>query len=306
MTSIKTESTPQKDFTTMKMKEALWNKTTKMMIIVYGLLIIFEHWEFIYLRTDETFIGDNIFTKLLCIAAIIIVAAIFKYKPADIGFKNKELAKNIAAGLALGIGTFAVSYAVEILINYMNGNPVSLKFYITNFGLNGATNVMTMTLPALLICISGNIINVLAEEGLFRGIFLKTCTEQYGFKAANWIQAFLFGCWHIVSVTLLIHDGLIGMGTAVIYVIGYVVLAGILALEWGTCVSMSGILWIGLSEHFFNNFIGNTLHVVSETGEADELQLARIVLSNVLSLVVVLLIARHKKRAAESSADTAA
>lgn len=74
---------------------------------------------------------------------------------------------------------------------------------------------------------------------------------------------------------------------AVIFAIGYVVLAGILGIEWGTCVNMTGVLWIGIAEHYFNNFIGNILHVVSSSG-TDELQIVRIVLSNVLSLVIVL------------------
>ncbi|MCR5763338.1 MAG: hypothetical protein K6G00_08150 [Treponema sp.] len=93
-----------------------------------------------------------------------------------------------------------------------------------------------------------------------------------------------------------VYDGQMSVGQAVIFAVGYVVLAGILALEWGTCVSMTDVLWVGLSEHFFNNFIGNFLHVVSNTGN-DEFQIIRIVLSNFLSLGIVLFI---KKRRNES------
>ncbi|MET3743107.1 putative membrane protein [Faecalicatena orotica] len=83
--------------------------------------------------------------------------------------------------------------------------------------------------------------------------------------------------------------------TAVVMAVGYVILAGILGLEWGLCVSLTGTLWVGISEHFFNNFIGNTLHVVTESG-TDELQIARIVLSNILSLTIVLIVNRYKKK----------
>ena len=92
-----------------------------------------------------------------------------------------------------------------------------------------------------------------------------------------------------------VYDGQMSIGQAVIFAVGYVVLAGILALEWGTCVSMTGVLWVGLSEHFFNNFIGNFLHVVSNTG-TDELQIIRIVLSNFLSLGIVLLINKKSRK----------
>lgn len=83
--------------------------------------------------------------------------------------------------------------------------------------------------------------------------------------------------------------------TAIVMSIGYIVLAGVLGLEWGMCVSISGTLWVGLSEHFFNNFIGNTLHVVTETG-TDELQIARVVLSNLLSLSIVSLVNHLMKK----------
>ena len=49
-----------------------------------------------------------------------------------------------------------------------------------------------------------------------------------------------------------------------------------------------------VAEHFFNNFIGNILHVVSATG-IDELQIVRIVLSNVLSLIIVIGISKRKR-----------
>ena len=83
---------------------------------------------------------------------------------------------------------------------------------------------------------------------------------------------------------------------AIVFAIGYVVLAGILAIEWGTCVNMTGVLWVGLSEHFFNNFIGNFLHVVSTSG-TDEFQIIRIVISNFLSLGIVLLVSKRKSSA---------
>ena len=56
------------------------------------------------------------------------------------------------------------------------------------------------------------------------------------------LQAFLFGIWHIVMCVLGVYDGQMSVGQAVIFAVGYVVLAGILALEWGTCVSMTGVL----------------------------------------------------------------
>ena len=58
---------------------------------------------------------------------------------------------------------------------------------------------------------------------------------------------------------------------------------------------MTGTLWINMSEHFFNNFISNTIHVVSSTG-IDELQIIRIVMSNILSLIIVIAVSKIVKK----------
>lgn len=58
--------------------------------------------------------------------------------------------------------------------------------------------------------------------------------------------------------------------------IGYVILAGIMGIEWGLLYRITGNLWAGLGDHLFNNTVAtNMLHVVSLKG-ADELQIVRI------------------------------
>ena len=64
-----------------------------------------------------------------------------------------------------------------------------------------------------------------------------------------------------------------GIIQAVVFAIGYVVLAGILAIEWGECVSTTG---------------------------TDEFQIIRIVLSNLLSLAIVLSIKKYKEKKAKT------
>lgn len=78
--------------------------------------------------------------------------------------------------------------------------------------------------------------------------------------------------------------------------IGYIALALVLGYEWGLCTALTGTIWTGVFEHFFNNFISNSLHTITETG-IDEMQIIRIILSNVLSLLIVLMVARHGRNA---------
>ena len=276
-------------------------KSKKEIIRIITILIlvttIVKYIEFLFIRTDQTIIADNVITKIFCIIATLVAMKICGLKLADVGLKYKNTFKYIGCGLGLGILTFAISYGLEVALLAGMGKAPHLSMYITNFGLSGATAEVSLSSLAVLICVIVNIINVLAEEGMFRGFILKVVTERWGFKTGNYLQAFLFGIWHIVMCVLGVYDGQMSVGQAVIFAIGYVVFAGILAIEWGTCVSMTGVLWVGLSEHFFNNFIGNFLHVVSSTG-TDEFQIIRIVLSNFLSLGIVLWINKRNQKKA--------
>lgn len=269
------------------------------MAVMFIICFVIKDIEFLFIKTDSTFIGENVICKIVCIIATAITTYKLGYKLSDIGFKNTSVLRYAFSGLGLGIVTFALSYGVEILILTIRGGNPRLAVYITNFGLTGATNEMSLSVTAVVICMLGNIINVLAEEGLFRGLILKVLSDNWGFRIGNYTQAFLFGVWHIISCVVGVKDGSMTIGMAIVFAVGYVILAGILAVEWGICVNMTGVLWVGMFEHFFNNFTSNVLHVLSigDGGiiEADNLQILRIVLSNILSLIIVLFIYMRKK-----------
>lgn len=281
----------------MENQQTQITKSKKEIIRIISILIIVttivKYIEFLFIRTDQTIIADNVITKIFCIIATLVAMKIYGLKLSDIGLKNKNTFKYIGCGLGLGLFTFAISYGLEMVLLTVQGKEPQLSVFITNFGLSGATSEFTLSVQALIICVIVNIINVLAEEGMYRGFILKAVTDHWGFKTGNYAQAFLFGIWHIVMCVLGVYDGQMSVVQAIVFAIGYVVLAGILAIEWGTCVNMSGVLWVGLSEHFFNNFIGNFLHVVSTSG-TDEYQIIRIVISNFLSLGIVLFINKKK------------
>lgn len=274
-------------------------KNKKKVFFTVGMLFVLcsivEYIEFLFIRTDQTIIADNVFTKIFCIIATLVVMKINGIKIQDLGFKNNKVIKYLGCGLGLGMLTFAISYGVEYIILTAAGKNPNLEVYITNFGLKGATSEVSLSAMAVIICIVVNIINVIAEEGLFRGFILKVVSEKCDFKVANMIQAILFGMWHVVMCVLGVYDGQMTIPVAIVFGVGYVILAGILGIEWGICVNMTGVIWMCVAEHFFNNFIGNILHVVSSTG-TDELQIIRIVLSNVLSLIIVRgIYSRNKK-----------
>ncbi len=265
-------------------------RTISVISMMFILLMIIRVIEIIFVKTDQTWIGENILHKICCILLIWIVLDMLRLHWSDLGFSKKGLFTGLKYGLALGISTFFLSYVVEFIVLFVMRKHPSLRFYITNFSLT-QTYTNGSSLLAVIVCIIGNIVNVYAEEGLFRGLFCKIGIQYYSQKTVNIIQALLFGIWHITNVINPLLDGSMNIAMVVFMGIGYILLSGILAYEWGMCAALSGTLWIGASEHLFNNFISNSLHTVTETG-ADELMVIRITLSNILSLLFVLIVSK--------------
>ena len=268
-------------------------RAISIMGMMFILLMIIRTLEIIFVKTDQTWVGENILHKICCILLIWIALSMIKSHWSDLGFSKRGLFTGLKYGFALGISTFFLSYATEFIVLSVMGKHPSLRFYITNFSLT-QTHTNGSSLLAVIVCIIGNLINVWAEEGLFRGLFCKIGIQCYSQKTTNIIQALLFGIWHITNVINPLLDGSMNIAMAVFMGTGYILLSGILAYEWGMCAALSGTLWVGASEHLFNNFISNSLHTVTETG-ADELMIIRITLSNILSLLFVLVISQRNK-----------
>ena len=272
------------------------NKVKKPLLLILGIYLICQlvkDFEFLVLKTDQTFLAENIICKLFAIGMIFICLHKLRISWNSIGFKRSGMIQSGILGLSLGIVTFSISYFVEYLILKNMGLHPQFAFYIANFTISNQ-NVIGLSMSALIICILGNIVNVWAEEGLFRGVLFQIGKMSYTQKTANLIQSLLFGLWHVITVVIWVLDGSIDIPTAFIMSIGYIALAGILGYEWGLCMALTGTIWAGVFEHFFNNFISNTLHVITETG-VDELQIIRIVISNVLSLLGAILLTKARK-----------
>lgn len=276
------------------MEKSEKRRTISVICMMFMLLMIIRVIEIMFVKTDQTWIGENILHKICCILLIWTVLDLLRLHWSDLGFSKKGLFSGLKYGLALGISTFFLSYAAEFMVLFAMGKHPSLRFYITNFSL-AQTHTNGSSLSAVIVCIIGNIVNVCAEEGLFRGLFCKTGMQCYSQKTANIIQALLFGIWHITNVISPLSDGSMNLAAAAFMGMGYILLSGILACEWGMCAALSGTLWTGASEHLFNNFISNSLHTVTETG-ADEYMIIRITLSNMLSLLFVFIIYAKKRK----------
>lgn len=269
-------------------------KTLAIVLAVFLLCDVVKDIEFLVIKTDQTILAENIICKLFILAVLLIVLPRFGLNWKEIGFRKSGILRSAGLGLLLGVSTFFLSYLTEYLVLSAMGKAANIQFFITNFALKDQ-NIGGASFAAVVICIIGNIVNVWAEEGLFRGLLFRMTKTAFTERQGNLIQSLLFGLWHIVTVVVWLLDGSIGIPMACVMAVGYVLLAGVLAYEWGLCISLTGTIWAGVFEHFFNNFITNSLHMVTDTG-IDEMQILRIVLSNVLSLAFVLMLSKHAKR----------
>ena len=241
--------------------------------------------EYYLIRTDKTIIAENFVHKLLGIGILLIVLKILNLGPKDIGFVKSDI-NGIGKGLLLGLCCFTVSYGLEMGVLFLQGKGPFLDFYATGFSLNGG-EIKRTALGFILLCLFFNIINVIMEEELFRGLYLKLVEPVAGFAKANLFAAFLFGIWHWVMPMRSFTDGDLSLGGLVAMGIGYVFLAGAMSIKWGLLYKMTGSLWVGLGDHLFNNVIAtNLVHVIAE-GEADSMQIVRIIVAQFLSLAII-------------------
>lgn len=248
--------------------------------------------EYFAIRTDETFISENVIHKIFGIALLIVILRILNLNWNAIGIKKDKVFRRIGKGLLLGAACFLVAYSAECLILHFMTHDVHLEFYVTGFSLTNDMQKQTGVM-FLLLCIAFNLINVFMEEGVFRGLF-SSILEAEPFARTCFVIAFLFGIWHLAMPFRDYLDGNSSLINLLIMGVGYVILAGVMSIKWSLLYKLTGNLWMGMGDHLFNNVVvTNLLHVVS-MGEADGLQIIRIALGQLISFAVVYLY--YKKR----------
>lgn len=255
--------------------------------IIYLVCFAFRIFEYFVLRTDRTWLGEAVVHKLVGILMLFISAGILHFTAVEIGFSKEGALANLGKGLAFGLCTFAVAYTVECLIINSLGNFDSLKLYVSTYAIDKNLGYNT-SLLFFVICIAGNIINVLMEEGIFRGLFNKILSQKYSFILSALIASALFGFWHIVGPVRNFFDGESSMAGTVANSAMLVFTSALVGFKFAMLTKMTGSIFMGMGDHFVNNTIVNILHVVSKNG-ADEMMALRVAIAQSLSFILVLI-----------------
>lgn len=242
------------------MKKVIFEKSILSCVLIFLICCIARVVEYFGIRTDETILAENFIHKVFGIIILVVMLVLSKLSWDSIGFTKTKIVQNLLKGLALGVSCFSIAYLVECVLLYcMNGN-VQLSVYTSGFSLNGEA-VKQTGIGFILLCITFNLINVWMEEGIFRGLFSRLLENRMSFKGIVFFIALLFGVWHWVMP---MRDYIEGDS------------------------SLGNLLVMGIGDHLFNNIVvTNLLHVISNN-EADNLQIIRILIGQLISFVLVM------------------
>lgn len=254
-------------------------------ISVYFICFILRFMEYFLLRTDETFWGEAFIHKLLGIVILFAALKVYRLKPAEIGFVKKDALRRLSEGMAFGLFVFVPAYSVEIFIHIMQGRFEALSVYVSAYSVTGTIGMQTGFL-FFLICIAGNIINIIMEEGVFRGLFQKLLEKRYSFFLSAVIGSSLFGLWHIVAPVRSYYDGSLSRNGFIANTILLTTTSALVGFKFALMTKLTDSLYMAMGHHFINNVIVNMLHVVSDNG-ADTFMVVRIAIAQSISFIIV-------------------
>ncbi len=263
-------------------------KTILAVLIIYVICFAFRALEYFVIRTDQTFFGEAFIHKLIGIGLLVAAIFVFRYKFSDVGFKTGKSFLDILKGLAFGIVVFIIAYGVEIIILAASNNLQAVELYVTAYSVDAGEEVKR-TGVFFLICVIGNIINVLMEEGVFRGLFQKMLSDKYKFVIAGIIASLLFGLWHIMAPLRSFIDGNKSVGGFIGESAMLIGTSALVGFKFAMMGKMTGNLYMGMGDHFVNNTIVNILHVINKENEADNLMVIRISIAQSVSFTAVLI-----------------
>ena len=252
--------------------------------------------DYFILRTDQTFWNEAFIHKLAGIAVLALALKYCQLSWQGIGFAKTDILRNSCCGLCFAALVFIFAYSIEIWLLLSQGRFSGLDIYVSGFGFDKNLGKESGIL-FFLICMIGNIINVIMEEGIFRGLFQKLFERRYSFITAAVFSALLFGLWHIVGPIRNFFDGEVNAAGMIVNAALLAAVSALVGFRYSLMAKLTDSLYMGMADHFFNNTIINVLYVRS-AGGSDELLFIRIGAAQILSFSLVLicyLANKHRK-----------
>jgi len=259
-------------------EKPIWTSLVLMLIAVCFKLV--DHF---VLRLDER-LGEIILSKSLGFVLVVLFVWLAGRKLRDIGFHTRFLGRSILIGSSLTLAAFLVAYGVAYVIQYFdNAEPALLLDAIdSKVGVSGG-------LAFGLWLMFGNCINAFMEEGLFRGVMIRLFRRRLSFWGSNWLQACLFGIWHLPWVIKYYQLGTIETPGEVMFAIFSNSIPQLcMGLVWGYLYLKTDNLWAPWIAHLLANTISNLLHITSLNGLDSDFSIRMAVYTAVVMLGMLL------------------
>jgi len=229
--------------------------------ILMLIALVFRLTDIFVLRLDER-LGEIILSKTLGFLLVLLFVWVIGKNPGAIGFHGRRLGESLLIGVGITVLPFIFAYSVEWIVLRQMGQDPRLLFSAIDpkAGMAGG-------LLFALWLVLGNFINSFMEEGLFRGAMLNLNRLRLSFVKSNWLQAVLFGAWHLVWVVkwhqtgIVSTPGEIGMG-----IVANFLPQICLGLVWGYAYFKTDNLWTAWIAHILTNTTLNLLHVATLDG----------------------------------------
>lgn len=254
-------------------------------LVGLGLLVIaliFRLIDIFVLRLDER-LGEIILSKTLGFILVLVFLWLGARKLRDIGLHSRGLTPSLLIGVIVTLLALVVGYTVEMLV--MSDRGASLQFV----AIDPKAGVSGGILFALWLVL-GNFVNSFMEEGLFRGVMIPLFRTRLSFWKVLWLQAILFGAWHLPWALKWYLTGKIETpGEIAIGVVVNFFPQILLGLVWGYMFLKTGNLWTAWIAHTLTNTTLNLLHIAAE-GNLDAAMSIRMTAYSIVALLAMLLI----------------
>jgi membrane protease YdiL (CAAX protease family) len=253
-------------------------------ILLMLVALAFRLIDIFVLRLDER-LGEIILSKALGFGLIVLFVWAIGKNLNSIGFHGRRLGESLLIGTLITILPFIIAYAVEWIMMQQFGQEPRLLFS----AIDPKAGVTGGILFALWLVV-GNFINSFMEEGLFRGVMLNLNRIRLAFGRSIWLQALLFGAWHLVWVIKWYQTGVVSTPTE----IGLGIVANFLpqiclGLVWGYAYLKTDNLWTAWIAHTWTNTTLNLLHVATVDGMDPGMSI-RMTTFSIVSLLMIFLI----------------
>lgn len=227
-------------------------------LLLLLIALIFRLIDIFVLRLDER-LGEIILSKAVGFGFVLAFVWAIGKQPSAIGFHGKRFGGSLLLGTVITILPFILAYTVEWIVLQQIGQDPQLLLA----AIDPKAGVTGRWLFALWLAV-GNFVNSFMEEGLFRGVMLNLYRIKLSFAKANWLQAVLFGAWHLVWVVKWVQTGVVATPSE----IGLGVVANFLpqlclGLVWGYAYLKTDNLWTAWLAHTLTNTTLNLLHVAT-------------------------------------------